>query len=195
MGDFLDQVESGLTLFYRVFLIIVAVAAVLGAIFLFRYIDQGSWTQGGAFFIVIGLLLFLGWVISQFAWLRRRQEPLDMPPVKFTKTREGPLHRFTFTMGPEAAQPPDPTPAQPKSGNLTFSKTFSLGASSVPKKSRPTPAQIEQAESWQREGRDWDSICSLTDPHYAGWEPAEKEVYKALLQALVAAYRVDRGGA
>jgi hypothetical protein len=78
---------------------------------------------------------------------------------------------------------------------VRFSKSFSFGASSVPKESRLSPAQIEQAERWQSEGHDWDSICSWTDPHYNGWEPPEKQVYKTLLQALVAAYRVDRGKA
>jgi hypothetical protein len=193
LGNFLDQMESGVILFYRVFLIVLTIFVIVGAMFLIRYMDQSSWSQGGAFYMAIGLLLFFGWVIGQFVSLRRRQEPSDLPPIKFARTQGEAGRTFTFTMGPEATQPGDPAVAPPKSGNVTFSKSFSFGASSVSKENRPTPAQIEQAESWQREGRDWDSICSWTHPHYAGWEAAEKQVYKALLQALVAAYRVDHG--
>src|SRR5438094_5027873 len=111
MRNFLDQMESGVILFYRVFLIILTIFVIVGAMFLIRYMDQSSWAQGGPLYIGIGLLLFFGWVISQFVSLRRRQEPLDLPPIKFTRTQGEAGRTFTFTMGPEATQPGDPAAA------------------------------------------------------------------------------------
>ncbi|HZA57543.1 MAG TPA: hypothetical protein VE616_25100 [Candidatus Udaeobacter sp.] len=191
MRIFFDQMESGLILFYRVFLVIVTIAAVGFAGFLIRYVEDSF----SVFYVIVGLLAFFGWVIGQFVSLARRQRLSNFPGVKFTKTQDGPVQTFTFSMGPETTQPGGAAPAPGDSNTVTFSKSFSFGTSSVPKESRPSPTQIEQAERWQREGRDWDSICGWTNPLYAGWEPAEKQVYKALLQALVAAHRVDRAGA
>ena len=190
MRMFFDQMESGLILFYRVFLVIVTIAVVALAAFMIRYVEDSLLV----FCVIIGLLAFFGWVVGEFVSLARRQRLASFPGVKFTKTQDGPVQTFKFSMGPETTQPSAAAPSPADSNSVTFSKSFSFGTSSVPKESRPSPAQIEQAERWQREGRDWDSICGWTNPHYAGWEPAEKQVYKALLQALVAAHRVDRGG-
>jgi hypothetical protein len=190
MRIFFDQMESGLILFYRVFLVVVTIGVVVFGGFLIRYVPDNF----AVLCVILGLLAFIAWVVGQFVSLTRRQRLQSFSGIKFTKTEDGPVQKFTFSIGPEGTQPGGASPAPADSNTLTFSKSFSFGTSSVPKESRPSPAQIEQAERWQREGRDWDSICGWTNPHYAGWESAEKQVYKALLQALVAAHRVDRGG-
>jgi len=190
MKIFFDQMESAVILFYRVVLVILTMAVIVGAVFFIRYVGQGFWDQGGGLYVTLALLLFFGWVIGQFVALAKRQRLMTVPGMKVTKTHEGPNQTFTFTMGSRGAQVAV-RPAAP--GNtLTMSKSFSVSASSVTEDTRPTEAQIEEADRLQREGRDWETICALVNPRHAEWPSIEKQVYNVLLQALVAARRAQR---
>jgi hypothetical protein len=187
MKIFFDQMESAVILFYRVVLVVLTIAVIVGAVFFIRYVGQGFWDQGGGLYVTLALLLFFGWVIGQFVSLAKRQRLMRVPGIEFTKTHKGPTQTFTFTMGPQAAH----RPAAP-GDTLTMSKSFSVGASTVTEDTRPTEAQIEQADRLQREGRDWETICALVNPRHAEWPSIEKQVYNVLLQALVAARRAQR---
>lgn len=191
MKIFFDQMESAVILFYRVVLIILTVTVIVAAVFLIRYVEQGFWDQGGGLYITLALLAFFGWVIGQSVSLARRQRLMTLPPVKFTKTEDGPTHTFTFTMGAQGGQTADRSATA--GASATLSKSSTVGASGAPADTRPTQAQIEQADGLQREGHDWESICNRINPRYIGWPPTERQVYNVLLQALVAARRAHRG--
>ncbi|MGH7844472.1 MAG: hypothetical protein ACREQW_04785 [Candidatus Binatia bacterium] len=193
MKIFFDPMESAPVLFCRALLILLTIAVVAGAVFLIRYVDQGFWDQGGGLYVTLALLLFFGWVIGQFVSLARRQKRMELPPLNFTKTQQGPSQKFTFTLGAEAAEAADRPAARARSDTVTLAKSFSIATASAPEDTRPTPAQIEQADLLQREGRDWETICVLTNPQYGGWPAIERQVYNVLLQALVAAHRAQRG--
>jgi hypothetical protein len=193
MKIFFDPMESASIPFCRIFLVILTIAVVVGAVFLIRYVDQSFWDQGGGLYVTLALLLFFGWVIGQFVSLARRQKLMELPPLRFSKTQEGPSQTLTFTLGAEAAEAADRRAARARSAAVTLAKSFSVGTSSASEDTRPTPAQIEQADLLQREGRDWETICMLTNPQYGRWPAIERQVYNMLLQALVAAHRAQRG--
>jgi hypothetical protein len=62
----------------RIFLSLIAVATVAGAIFLMLKMDGGSRSQGGRFYVAIAALFILGAVDSQFRKLVERRAPLSL---------------------------------------------------------------------------------------------------------------------
>jgi hypothetical protein len=74
----LDQTANALDIFLRIFLVIVAIATVAGAIFLMLKMDGGSRSQGGRFYVAIAALFILGAVDSQFRKLVERRAPFSI---------------------------------------------------------------------------------------------------------------------
>jgi hypothetical protein len=74
----LKQTANTLETFLRVFLSLIAVATVAGAIFLMLKMDGGSRSQGGRFYVAIAALFILGAVDSQFRKLVERRAPFSI---------------------------------------------------------------------------------------------------------------------
>ncbi|HZA56378.1 MAG TPA: hypothetical protein VE616_19195 [Candidatus Udaeobacter sp.] len=74
----LDQTAHALDTFLRIFLGIIAVATLAGAIFLMLKMDSGSRSQGGRFYVAIVALIVLGAVDSQFRKLVIRRMPFSL---------------------------------------------------------------------------------------------------------------------
>jgi hypothetical protein len=74
----LKQTANTLETFLRIFLSLIAVATVAGAIFLMLKMDGGSRSQGGRFYMAIAALVILGFVDSQFRKLVARRAPFSI---------------------------------------------------------------------------------------------------------------------
>jgi hypothetical protein len=74
----LKQTANTLETFLRIFLSLVAVATVAGAIFIMLKMDGGSRSQGGRFYVAIAALVILGAVDSQFRKLVERRAPFSI---------------------------------------------------------------------------------------------------------------------
>ena len=74
----LERTANALDIFLRIFLVIVAIATVAGAIFLMLKMDSGSRSQGGRFYVAIAALVILGAVESQFRKLVERRAPFSL---------------------------------------------------------------------------------------------------------------------
>lgn len=70
----LDQATRTLERFLQIFLGIVAVAILLGSVFIMVKLDASFRSQGGRFYVAAGALVLLGLVDSQFGRLMQRRE-------------------------------------------------------------------------------------------------------------------------
>jgi hypothetical protein len=74
----LRQTANTLETFLRMFLSVIAIATVAGAVFLMLKMDGGSRSQGGRFYVAIAALVILGVVDSQFRKLVERRAPFSI---------------------------------------------------------------------------------------------------------------------
>jgi uncharacterized membrane protein len=70
----LDQTTRTLERFLQIFLSLVAVAILLGSVFIMLKLDASSRSQGGRLYVAAGALVLLGLVDSQYGRLMRRRE-------------------------------------------------------------------------------------------------------------------------
>jgi hypothetical protein len=74
----LGELARWLDRFLRIFLGVVAVGIVAGAVLLMLTMDGGSRSQGGRLYVAVAALLLLGAVDRQYARLAERRRPLLM---------------------------------------------------------------------------------------------------------------------
>ena len=74
----LEQIARALDLLLRILLGIVAVAILIGSVFIMLTMDQSSRSQGGRLYVAVIAVVLLGAVDTQFARLVKRRQPLSL---------------------------------------------------------------------------------------------------------------------
>lgn len=72
----LDQFTRALEVGLAIFLSLVVIAVLAGAILIILNMDRGSASQGGRYYVAIGALVILGALDTQFGRLVKRRAPL-----------------------------------------------------------------------------------------------------------------------
>lgn len=71
--DALDTTANILSRFLKIVLIAAAVAVTFGGALILMNLDAGSRSQGGAFYVVLGTVLVLGWLLGSYMSVSRRR--------------------------------------------------------------------------------------------------------------------------
>jgi len=81
MRETLDKADHFLTNGFWAFLVILTGGVVLSGIYLMLAMDAGARSQGGRFYLALGVIFVLGLLESQFARLVRRRSPFLLIPT------------------------------------------------------------------------------------------------------------------
>jgi hypothetical protein len=178
----LDGVDAVATTIYVV-LVAVVVGGVLGVFFYILWHWDGSWgTQGEGFYLIVAVLLVVGWAMGELAWVMRRRrrsawtfdDGSELPLPRIDITGDG----VKATWGAGAAADAAGAPSKPWRFSFSRSpvRTFSIDAAAV------TTARAARAE-----GRSWTEISRVINPDWDRLGPIERALFERALEAAVAA--------
>jgi hypothetical protein len=172
---FIEQVNdlrSGLYVFYR-YLLYVLILCVTGfAIYLYVRFSQAPNRAFLEAYFGIGYAVFLLFAIGQLLALRPRRSVSQLVTKDSQIDPETGAGRFSLRLelpGDDAGFP------------------LRLGTKllSVPKEDRPDDATLEKAEAYLSQGRDLETICRLLNTEYLQWSVPEQKVYQAYLKGFL----------
>ena len=179
----LNTVESVVITFYRLllWLVIAAVAAVVA--FVVKERPWGDGTQGEWFYFSIAVLLVLGWAMSQFVMLSRRQRnpwPELGPSVLQSK---GPgAWEFRFGSPPNATSQSLPSNDDP--GCQMISKSFGIPLTTLEIAQPPEKILVGLRRELER-GLSLEQACQLVEPAFADWSGIEQHAYLLYVKHLL----------
>lgn len=177
----LDTAEAVAITIYLAMLAVVAVAVIAALAYLVLHPPASFGTQGEWFYIGVGFLLVIGWVIAQASrLLRRLQRPptadLDLRKLA-SAIRVKDDSTISFEWNP--SQDPERPGGQGETSTFNFripvkSQTFKLDHS-----------MLAEARTARRFGKSWEEIAKQVNPEYELLGEYEKSLYQRALQMAV----------
>ena len=175
----LDGVDAVASTIYLT-LVALVVGAVLGAFAYIVWHWDGSWgTQGEGFYLIVAVLLVIGWGLGQLAFLiqrRRRnawtfEDGSELPLPKIDITGDG--IKATWSADTDVNQA-----AQPKAWTFSFgstgTRTFKLDA-----------AALMTAKAARADGKSWTDIARVMNPQWETLPAMDRMLYERALEAAV----------
>lgn len=182
-GHILDGVDAVASTLYIVLLAIV-VGGVLGAAYyLVRNGPAGLGSQGELVYLGIGVLLVIGWTMSQLTWLikRRRRDSWT-----FADGSELPLPTIDVKDTGLTVQWGQPPASDGKASKRTW--TWSTALSNIPVRSFALDAAaLDSARAARAAGAGWDDVCRRINPEWEGLPALERALFQRALEAALGA--------
>jgi hypothetical protein len=179
----LDGIERVVLSFYRLFLwlIVAAVPVVVALVVIHR--PWGDGNQAEWFYFSIAVLWVLGWLMSQFIAISRRQNN-PWPTPKVVATSDAAAGTWTFQLGPAVEAAPGDSAAGNGNGLLTFSKDFSIPLTTLRTDALSQDALTRLKRDLAR-GLSLDEACQLVEPAFAAWSGTEQRAYLLYVASLL----------
>ena len=167
--------------------VLVGVVVFVGVLLasMFTDVPVGFGTQGEWFYLTIVLLLFAGWIVSQFTAIGQRLRPTSDAPAAVRV--ESPIiaadgRSFTLSLD-GGLQPSDPGSSGPDTSPPTTS--WSSGASAIPAEDQLDAEETARATVLLGVGHELEQVCRSLNARYAVWDDERKTLYRQYVQAMV----------
>ena len=182
--QWLDAADVAATTVY-ILLMAVIVGCVLGALFyLYTHWPKGYGLgpQGEGLYLGVAILLVLGWVMAQFAWLIRRRR---RNAWTFEDGSEIPIPKIDVGdtgVSIQWGQPPDAS--VPAAGSRTWS--WNIPMSSAPLRTfRLNQETLDAARQARASGASWEDVCRRLNPDWDSMNALDRALYQRAVEAAV----------
>ena len=168
----LNEVRSGLIVFYRYFLYALILLVTGFAVYLYQFSRDPN-RAFLEFYFGIGYAVFVLFAVGQLFALRPRRSVSRL--VTKNSQIDPAIGAGRFSLRPES-----PTADADSPG---FPLRFGTKLTSVPKEDRPEDATLDKA--YLSQGLDLETACRLLNTEYAQWSVPEQTVYRAYLKGFL----------
>jgi hypothetical protein len=182
--QWLDAADVAATILYTL-LMAVIVGCVLGALFyVYTHWPQGYGLgpQGEGLYLGVAILLVIGWVMAQLAWLIRRRR---RNAWTFEDGSEIPIPRIDVGdtgVSVQWGQPPDAS--APAAGSRTWSWNIPIASGPV-RTFRLDQAALDAAREARASGASWEDVCRRLNPDWDGMDALDRALYQRAVEAAV----------